>query len=260
MVTTSSFPSLRPLLVPRDRFVGGLPELVDPRPARRIIVPLVTLTGPAGVGKSRLALEAAGRPGRVPGRHQVRLLPAGADAGTALSAIAKVLPPAQAGGDRSSSGWSTTSALPAAAGAGRDGALVDAGPILADLLAACPDVQALATSRLPLRVSGERELAVGPLALPGRRRRVPQHGRERERRLFPGAGPLGRRDARAERADRRRHRGDLAELDGLPLAIELAAARARALSVWEVRDRLDRPEGRLDFLEGDSDGQPVPQR
>ncbi|MBV9578750.1 MAG: tetratricopeptide repeat protein, partial [Chloroflexi bacterium] len=120
---------------------------------------------------------------------------------------------------------------------------------LAELLEACPRVKALVTSRAPLRVRGEQEFSVPPLSLPERAQVAdpPALARsdavrllvERARSVDPGFGLTG------GNAD------DLAEicrqLDGLPLAIELAAARLRAMSVHGVLARL---EHRLVVLTG----------
>jgi predicted ATPase/DNA-binding CsgD family transcriptional regulator len=120
--------------------------------------------------------------------------------------------------------------------------------LCARLLAACDDVRVLATSREPLRVAGETRYRLGPLALPD-----PDD-------LAHAAGT----EAVALFADRARHADPrfaldeqtgpaasrlVARLDGLPLAIELAAARVEALGVAGLLDRID---GRFALLtEGD---------
>ena len=113
-----------------------------------------------------------------------------------------------------------------------------AAQLCAGLLAACDDVRVLATSREPLAVAGEARYRLGPLTLPA-----------------PGdPADGGRSEAVALFADRAR-RADarfaldgengpvvarlVARLDGMPLAIELAAARVEALGVAQLLDRID---------------------
>src|SRR3712207_5492841 len=115
---------------------------------------------------------------------------------------------------------------------------------LADtLLRACPDLKILATSREPLRIAGEAAWPVPSLSLPDPRRRPPtkELARYEAVRLFV---------ERAEAADagfELTERNAMAvarlcrELDGIPLAIELAAARMRALTVEQIFQRLEEP-------------------
>jgi predicted ATPase/DNA-binding CsgD family transcriptional regulator len=257
MVTTSPIPPHRPLLVPRDRFVGRSAELAtidallaDPA------VPLVTLTGPAGVGKSRLALRAA-ELRRATYSAGVAVVPLWRERSAVgvLAAIARALRCPQHGTgslfERLVDHLQEGRLLLVLDGLDR---LTDAGPILADLLAACPPVQALGTSRMPLRIAGERELPVCPLPLPidsalGENESVALF-LARAWTIEPDLG-LNARTAAVIAAICRR-------LDGLPLAIELAAAQTRALSLGEIRARLDAPTGRLALLEGG--GRDLPER
>ena len=113
-----------------------------------------------------------------------------------------------------------------------------AAELCAGLLAACDDVRVLATSREPLRVAGEARYRLGPLALPDPDDLAHAAGSEavalftdRARRADPRfaldeqAGPVVARLVR--------------RLDGMPLAIELAAARVEALGVTQLLDRID---------------------
>ena len=113
-----------------------------------------------------------------------------------------------------------------------------AAELCAGLLAACDDVRVLATSREPLRVAGEARYRLGPLALPDPDDLAHAAGSEAVA-LFAD---------RARRADARFALDDqagpvvarlVARLDGMPLAIELAAARVEALGVAGLLDRLD---------------------
>jgi predicted ATPase/class 3 adenylate cyclase len=137
--------------------------------------------------------------------------------------------------------------------------LLPAAPVVADLLEACPQVKALVTSRALLRLRGEHELAVPPLALPQSDQsfsveRLQQYTAvalfaERAREVRPDFA-ITTEDAPAVAEICQR-------LDGLPLAIELAAARTRLLSPQAMLGRLGR---RLPFLTGGSRDLPARQQ
>src|SRR4051795_7895436 len=127
--------------------------------------------------------------------------------------------------------------------------VVDAGPAVADLLARAPKLAVLVTSRTALRLYGEREFQVPPLSAPD-----PHH--------LPPPQELAAYDSVAlfeERAQAVRPEFELtaenaaaigeicARLDGLPLAIELAAARVRSMSLDAMRQKLG---SRLTLLAG----------
>ncbi|HEY1974245.1 MAG TPA: AfsR/SARP family transcriptional regulator, partial [Pseudonocardia sp.] len=100
--------------------------------------------------------------------------------------------------------------------------------LAADLLAQCPDLRVLATSRIPLGVTGERVIHVPPLSL--------ERGDGEE---FSSAARLFQARARAVIGPLAPDENDAVEelcrrLDGLPLAIELAATRTRIMSVFEM--------------------------
>ena len=101
--------------------------------------------------------------------------------------------------------------------------VVEAAPDVAALLASCPNLDLLVTSREPLHVTGEQEYPVPPLARRGGGR------------LLPGASEGGRARLRADEAVSEICR----RLDDLPLALELAAARVKALSPTQILERLD---------------------
>ncbi len=117
--------------------------------------------------------------------------------------------------------------------------LLDAAADVAELVRACPDLSVLVTSRAPLRVGGEVEHRVEPLALPGA---TASPGEvlaspavtlfcERARDVVPGFT--------VERDDARTVADVCAALAGIPLALELAAARVRVLSPRDLLTRLD---------------------
>ena len=101
--------------------------------------------------------------------------------------------------------------------------LYEAAGDVAGLLAACPNLDLLVTSREPLHVTGEQEYAVPPLAHRGRQwsSSSPAHDRSR---------PTSSADDAVSEICRR--------LDDLPLALELAAARVKALSSTQILERL----------------------
>ena len=232
-------------LVGRDQEAAAISDLVVREGVR-----LVTLTGPGGVGKSRLAVEAARR--LAPGfRAGVRFVDLSAvpSAGLVAAAIA-------AGLGLSTSGARLLGDLESYLHSRQLLLLLDnfehvtgAAPLVTTLLGAAPGVVALVTSRAVLRLSGEHEFPVPTLP-------VPQAG--------TGQDPEGVRQyaaiqlfaerAHAATADfelTSENAGAVAEicrrLDGLPLAIELAAARVRLLPPQALLARMD---DRLGLLTG----------
>ncbi|HEY3111334.1 MAG TPA: tetratricopeptide repeat protein, partial [Chloroflexota bacterium] len=120
--------------------------------------------------------------------------------------------------------------------------LVAGGPVIAELLEDAPEAQVLATSREPLRVYGERELPVGPLTLadPGAGTTAAAVAGSEAVRLFVTRA----RDRKPDFALTDQNAAAVAEicarLDGLPLAIELAAARVHLLPPAALLARLER--------------------
>jgi len=140
--------------------------------------------------------------------------------------------------------------------------VAEAAPLVAELLAGCPRLRVLVTSRAAVHVRGEHELAVAPLAVPA----PPAAGRVRavaEVAAFPAAALFVER-AGAVRSDFTLTPVNLEavveicrRLDGLPLALELAAARVRLLLPGELLARL---EHRLPLLTGGARDLPERQR
>ncbi|RCW40160.1 putative ATPase [Halopolyspora algeriensis] len=108
--------------------------------------------------------------------------------------------------------------------------------LVGDLVSRCPQLRVLATSREPLALTGEKVLAVGPLGLP---EAGGDPGEAAAVRLFVERAAAVRPDFALDE----RSTDDVVEvcrrLDGMPLAIELAAARLRAMSVRQIADRLE---------------------
>ncbi|HEU0113309.1 MAG TPA: hypothetical protein VFQ80_01460, partial [Thermomicrobiales bacterium] len=136
--------------------------------------------------------------------------------------------------------------------------VLEAAPLLSGLFAAAPGLTALATSRAPLRLRGEREFAIAPLGLPaGGASQIDAALASDAVRLFEARAS----DVQADFAIDAVNAGAVAdicrELDGLPLAIELAAARIKLLPPGALLNRL-RP--RLPLLTGGPRDAPPRQR
>jgi non-specific serine/threonine protein kinase len=224
-------------------------------------VRLVTLTGPGGVGKTRLALQVVGRLecDFADGITTVSLAPV-ADSSLVIGAIAHAI-------DVSPSPDHPLADALADHLVDREllllldnfEHLVEAGQEIAALLVACPYLKVLVTSRAVLHLSGERDVAVGPLPLPvdatttsvGSIEQSPavQLFIERARAAWSGFALTSANASTVAEICRR--------LDGLPLAIELAAARVTHLPVEAMLKRLD-PS--LPVLTGGPRDQPTRQQ
>jgi predicted ATPase/DNA-binding SARP family transcriptional activator len=222
-----------PLPVPANATIGREGELAEIGALLlRTEVRLLTLIGTGGVGKTRLALE-AGRAlaGRFPGGlAYVDLEEAGAlvpAAGAALGVVAET--PSELG-ERLARATRGAGALLVLDGFERF--LADAAEV-AQMLAAAPNLTVLATSRAPLRLTAEYAYRVQPLAASN----ATALFTARVRALRPEWAPLDSDVAVVEEI--------CARLDGLPLAIELAADRARLLPLPALLQRLQR---RLELL------------
>ena len=217
-------------------FVGRERELAD-LAERFGTARLITLTGPGGSGKTRLALEFAASVG-TPVAHLVDLAPI-IDAGAMVTAIAATLGVHDAGepiGDTLAASIGEVDTLLVLDNLEQ---IPEAGLQVAALLAAAPGLRVLATSRSPLHVRGEHEIPVTPLADDAAVALFADRARAIDPRFAMDE------DAAASVA------AVCAWLDGLPLAIELAAARTRLFTPAALLDRL---EQRLPVLaEGPAD-------
>jgi predicted ATPase len=252
--TPTNLPVQRTSFIGREREVGRITELLR-GPG------LLTLTGAGGSGKTRLALRAAGE-----------LLDAYPD-GVFLVELAPVTDPLL-----------VPSAIAAAVGVRVEGPrsmvdalrehlrlretlliidnfeqVLDAAPVVADLLESAPRLRILVTSREPLHVAGEQELAVPPLQLPEAQGHPDPEALSRyesvalfvhrAQAVDPGFGLSEENSAAVAQMCLR--------LEGLPLAIELAASRVKLLTPQAILQRLER---RLELLTGGPVDMPARQR
>ncbi|HEY7599106.1 MAG TPA: adenylate/guanylate cyclase domain-containing protein, partial [Candidatus Limnocylindrales bacterium] len=189
---------------------------------------LVTLTGPGGTGKTRLSIEVATRlAGGFPGGAWFVALEAVRDPALVLPEVAATLGVVEQPGQPIETALAARLAeQPTLLVIDNLEQVVAAGPALGRLIAAAPALRVLGSSREPLRVSGEQEYPVPPLAdEPATLLFI-----ERAQLITPGFMPAGATLEAVREIGRR--------LDGLPLAIELAAARIRVLTAEQIRDRL----------------------
>ena len=195
---------------------------------------LLTLTGPGGTGKTRLALQAAAESGDAyrDGVFWVPLAPV-RDPSLVLSTVSKML---SAKDELARSLWDKELLLLL----DNFEHVVEAAPQLSTLLAECPSVSLLVTSRERLQLAAEHEYQVPPLSPPEGVELFTQRARA------VGAMPSAN-GAVAELCNR---------LDNLPLALELAAARTKLFSPEQLLDRLGQ---RLDLLKGGRDADPRQQ-
>ena len=242
-------------LVGREEAAAAVEALVS-----RDGVRLVTLTGPGGSGKSRLALEAAGRlrPGFADGVRFIDL--------TSVTSADLVPGAIAAGLGLNTSGTRIGTDLVSYLRSRRvllvlDNfeQVTDAAPLLAQLLAAAPGVVLLVTSRSVLRLSGEHEFPVLPLPAPpaGAAPDAGLHGRYPSVRLFVDRAQAVAPEFRLTDQNAGAVGEICRRLDGLPLAIELAAARVRLLPPSALLARLG---GRMSVLTGGPRDLPERQR
>ena len=232
------------LPVPPNRTIGRDQDVVAVGERLRSgSVRLLTLTGPGGVGKTRLAVEAARAVGAdfADGAHFVSL--AALDGPEAVpAAILKALRVIVLSGeaaDQAAERFLAAKHLLLITDNLEQ--LLAAAPFIARLLEACPSLTVLATSREPLAIQAEERYSVSPLAFP--EPGTPKRPREL---ADADAVTLFCERARARDPDFDLNDGNataVAEIctrvDGLPLAIELAAARCGLLSPTEIANRLE---------------------
>ena len=265
----SSFPPLKTLdarlnnlpvqptpLVGREREVAEVAERLRSEEVR-----LLTLTGPGGTGKTRLALQAA-----------ADLLDEFED-GVFFVALATITDPAlvdsaisQPLGVKESAEQPPEESLKVYLREKELLLLLDnferileGVPLVGELLGACPKLKVLATSRIPLRLYGEQEYMVPPLALPDPRVLPPVKALTQYEavRLFVERAKAVKAVFSVSNENAPAVAEICARLDGLPLAIELAAARIRILPPQKMLERLS---NRLKLLKGGARDLPTRQQ
>jgi excisionase family DNA binding protein len=266
-VAANSLPSPATPLIGRQHEVAEIVDLLHATGGPRLVV----LTGPGGVGKSRLAVEvAAAAADAFADRFAfVSLAPIRDPALVALT-IAKSV------GVRETRDKTLEDQIGARLAAKHQllvfdnfEHLIEAGPLLGELLASCPRLTILVTSRERLRLSGEHVFPVLPLPVPGVEEPIQSGGARKAdggRREIEYSAAVQLFVARARAVDpsfvlTQVNANVVAEicrrLDGLPLAIELAAARTAALPPAALLARMDR---RLPLLTGGPRDLPARQR
>jgi predicted ATPase len=250
------------LPVQRTGFVGREKEVAAAKELLLRDARLVTVTGPGGIGKTRLALQVAtGLVERFPGGTHFVPLASLSDPGLIASVIVQTLG-IREGGPQSplevlKQNLQDSLRAPMLLVLDNFEHLVQAAPTVADLLAISPHLKIMVTSREALHVYGEHEFPVPPLMLPDVRSMPPVEALSQ----YPAVALFVQR-AVAVKPDFDLTRENApavieicARLDGLPLAIELAAARVKVLSPSSLLARL---ASRLQLLTGGS--RDLPQR
>lgn len=245
-------PETRTSLVGRDMEAAAVAGLITSHG-----VQLVTLTGPGGIGKTRLAMRVM---------DEVRDRFGGGvtfiSFGTLRNPALVVPTLLQAFQVRAGGGVDAFPRIQIALGEQRHllvldsfEHLIDEAPSIAALVSSCPSITALVTSRAALRLSIEREYPVGPLPVPADTERVSLADARAS-----SAIALFEQRARAVKPDFRVTEENVAtvaeivaRLDGLPLAIELAAVRSKVLAPKALLARLSH---RLSLLTGGARDQP----
>jgi predicted ATPase/class 3 adenylate cyclase len=201
---------------------------------------LLTLTGPGGTGKTRLALEIAGRAEADfgDGACFAALAPLN-DPELIPTTILEALGLDRAGGiDPKEHILRYLSDREVLMVLDNFEHLPGGAPLVAELLSASPRLSVVATSRAPLRVSGERELPVPPMGVPGNDSDIAAVGTSDGVKLFVSRAEAVRPGFELDQDNVEAVAGVVRALDGLPLAIELAASRLRSLTPDTVFERL----------------------
>jgi predicted ATPase len=254
----NNLPVQRTAFIGREHEATALRQLLS-----RVDVQLVTLTGQGGIGKTRLALQvAAEASAEFPGGVCFVPLSAVSDPGLILSTIGQAL------GVRETGNQSPPESLKEyMSGLGQPMLLLldnfehllSVAPMITQLLTTGPKLKVVVTSQAPLHVYGEHEFPVPPLALPDLKSIPPLEMLSRlpAVALFVERAQAIKREFALTRENAAAVAAICTRLDGLPLAIELAAARIKLLSPSAMLARL---ESRLNLLTGGARDLPTRQQ
>lgn len=243
-----SFPRLRTVEGPDDHLPTQLTSFIGRTRELRHVIGLlnehrlVTLSGAGGAGKTRLAMRVAEELlGDFPDGLRVAELAAVRDADVLLDEIAQRFAVTQV------AGTPLTRSMAECIGAQRMLLVLDnceqiigsTATLCRDLLTACPNLRVLATSRERLGVTGEALYRVPSLSLPDVNATPAEACRHDAVRLFVERSQLASSEFAVTADNVEAVVSICRRLDGIPLALELAAARTRSLSPAQILDRLD---------------------
>ena len=246
----ANMPAQRTPFVGREKELAAAKELLSRQDVR-----LLTITGPGGIGKTRLAVEVAGGLAEhFPGGIYFVPLSTLSDPALLASAIVQGLGIREAGSqsplDILKKNLQDTWRAPMLLLLDNFEHLIQAAPAVSELLVMAPHLKILVTSRAALHVYGEHEFPAPPLALPDPRS-VPPNLEALSKypaiALFVQRATAARPDFELNRENADAVTAICARLDGLPLGIELAAARVKVLSPPSILTRL---ASRLRLLTG----------
>ena len=244
----ASNPRIWRLPAPHAPIIGREDEIAQVQQAL-VCARMITLTGPGGVGKTRLAVAVAERCAEHFDSAWFADLSAVNDEEAAVRAISDTMDIPE------SPSQNVTTSIARRIGGGSALLILDncerlvepCAQLAAILLRDCPRLHILTTSRQPLGVRAEAVWSVPPLTLPDVSRLDSGAGNLRERiagseavQLFLQRASSARRGFTLEERNARAVAELCCRLDGMPLAIELAAARARTLTTEQIVERLDR--------------------
>src|SRR5882762_7899787 len=231
----TNLPVLRTGFVGREKEVAAAKELLLRQDVR-----LVTVTGPGGIGKTRLAVQvASGLVEHFPGGTHFVSLSSISDPGLIASVIVKTLGIREAGGQSPleilTENLQDSRRAPILLVLDNFEHLIQAAPTVAQLLVMGPNLKIIVTSRAALHVYGEHEFPVPPLALPDARSMPPVDLLQYPAvALFVQRAVAVKPDFEVNRENASAVTEICARLDGLPLAIELAAARVKVLAFFHA--------------------------
>jgi predicted ATPase/class 3 adenylate cyclase len=251
--TPTNLPSAPSEFIGREEETAQLVELLQGETR------LVTLTGPGGTGKTRFAIHAASQLlDRFKNGVFFASISPSLDADSVPSEIAAALHIPEQGGRMP---------FDAVVAYLRDKSVLlvldnfehvlDAAPVVSGLISAAPRLKMIVTSRARLHVTGERELPVEPLPVPSDARDLIALARSGAVALFVQRAHMVRSDFELTSANAEPVLEICRRLDGLPLAIELAASKAKILSPQQILERLG---SRLALLKGGARDLPARQQ